>query len=176
MFAYIYTIVQLIHRQRRFLPALCLSCCPLPGWCTFNLLVKSAAIIFEWINTCIFHLRPLHQRCVRHEEAVMADLQWPRRVAHTGSGRPARPWPQWIHLLLHAQVSWQDNQMCVFKQLLTDTVICRCNICTRNRTSGSWPAPRVFLCQVRERHWGCICFPFCCVPDILWLLERLKPY
>lgn len=50
-------------------------------------------------------LRPLHQRRVRHEEAVVADVQRPGCVAHAGGGRPARARPQRIHLLLHAQVS-----------------------------------------------------------------------
>lgn len=49
--------------------------------------------------------RPLYQWCVWHEETVMAYLQRPGCVTYTGISRPAWPWSQRIHFLLHAQVS-----------------------------------------------------------------------
>ena len=68
----------------------------------------------DWKTQTMFcSNRSLHQWRVRHEEAVVVDLQWLGCVAHAGSHSPAWPRPQRLHLLLHAQVSWSNNE-CFF--------------------------------------------------------------
>jgi len=90
-------------------------------------------------KTVLSHPRSLYQWRLRHEEAVMADLQRPGCVAHTRGSRPARPWPEWIHLLLHAQVSWQINPMFVHEKLPGCVVYI---VCTKlpepNQTRFHW--------------------------------------
>jgi len=92
------------HREQLLLWWVCV-CVWCTGWLEWPHVVRRCILLSTNNSFTPPPCRPLHQRRVRHEEAVVADLQRPGRVAHAGGRRAAGPRLQRLHLLLHAQVS-----------------------------------------------------------------------